>query len=171
MVLSLITAISDNLTEIPGEDVMRKLSSSGISLKHADRVHTDLYQWSRRNPPPATIMVITGHEELEHLASTFSGLEVKGYRILPTYPQSNPALHPLCLNSVSGKLYCQMPIINWRQHQDLFFLTGWIVERVNLPGLVQFAILMPQVLKISQSTSRVKHMLILCGTWSQAKTK
>ena len=54
-------------------------------------VHTDLYQWSRRNPPPATIMVITGHEELEHLASTFSGLEVKGYRILPTYPQPNPA--------------------------------------------------------------------------------
>ncbi|CAF2111469.1 unnamed protein product [Brassica oleracea var. botrytis] len=86
-----ITAISDNLTEIPGEDAMRKLSSTGISLKHANRVHTDLYQWSRRNPPPATIMVITGHEELEHLASTFSGLEVKGYRILPTYPQPNPA--------------------------------------------------------------------------------
>ena len=30
-----ITAISNNLTEIPGEDVMRKLSSTGISLKHA----------------------------------------------------------------------------------------------------------------------------------------
>ncbi|CAF2111475.1 unnamed protein product [Brassica napus] len=86
-----ITAISNNLTEIPGEDVMRKLSSTGISLKHAHGVQTDLYQWASRNPPPATIMVITGHEELEHLASTFSGLEEEGYIILPTYPQPNPA--------------------------------------------------------------------------------
>lgn len=30
-----ITAIGNNLTEIPGEDVMRKLSSIGISLKHS----------------------------------------------------------------------------------------------------------------------------------------
>ena len=54
-------------------------------------VQTDLYQWASRNPPPATIMVITVHEELEHLASTFSGLEEEGYIILPTYPQPNPA--------------------------------------------------------------------------------
>ncbi|CAN7112711.1 unnamed protein product [Brassica rapa subsp. narinosa] len=91
-----ITAISNNLTEIPGEDVMRKLSSAGISLKHAHTgVSTDMYQWARRNPPPATIMVISGHGELECLASTFSGLENKGYRILLTYPQRDPVLASL----------------------------------------------------------------------------
>ncbi|RID80740.1 hypothetical protein BRARA_A03379 [Brassica rapa] len=90
-----ITAISNNLTEIPGEDVMRKLSSAGISLKHAHGVSTDMYQWARRNPPPATIMVISGHVELECLASTFSGLKNKGYRILLTYPQRDPVLASL----------------------------------------------------------------------------
>ena len=54
-----------------------------------------MYQWARRNPPPATIMVISGHVELECLASTFSGLENKGYRILLTYPQRDPVLASL----------------------------------------------------------------------------
>ena len=58
-------------------------------------VSTDMYQWARRNPPPATIMVISGHVELECLASTFSGLENKGYRILLTYPQRDPVLASL----------------------------------------------------------------------------
>ncbi|KAF3603012.1 hypothetical protein F2Q69_00038697, partial [Brassica cretica] len=74
---------------------MRKLSSAGISLKHAHRVQTDMYQWARRNPPPATIMVISGHGELESLASTFSGLKNKGYRILLTYHQRDPVLASL----------------------------------------------------------------------------
>ncbi|CAN6926381.1 unnamed protein product [Brassica oleracea] len=75
---------------------MRKLSSAGISLKHAHTgVQTDMYQWARRNPPLATIMVISGHGELESLASTFSGLKNKGYRILLTYHQRDPVLASL----------------------------------------------------------------------------
>lgn len=31
-----ITAIGDKLTEVPGEDVMRRLSSIGIALKNSD---------------------------------------------------------------------------------------------------------------------------------------
>ncbi|KAH0907192.1 hypothetical protein HID58_039019, partial [Brassica napus] len=77
-----ITAIGDKLTEVPGEDVMRRLSSIGIALKNADEYQMDLYDWADENPPPGTMMVIDGHEQLGWLAGTLSELEDKGFRIL-----------------------------------------------------------------------------------------
>ncbi|XP_018435432.2 uncharacterized protein LOC108807669 [Raphanus sativus] len=87
-----ITAIGNNLTEIPGEDVMRKLSSIGISLKHSHGYHQkDLYDWAEKNPPPGTMMVIDGHEQLGWLAFTLSHFEDNGYRIILAYPQRDLA--------------------------------------------------------------------------------
>ncbi|CAN7074667.1 unnamed protein product [Brassica oleracea var. botrytis] len=52
-----MTAIGNNLTKIPGgEDVMRMLSSIGISLKKGHDYQEDLYDWAEKNPPPATMM-------------------------------------------------------------------------------------------------------------------
>lgn len=42
----------------------------------------DLYDWADENPPPGTMMVIDGHEQLGWLAGTLSELEDKGFRIL-----------------------------------------------------------------------------------------
>ncbi|CAN6920129.1 unnamed protein product [Brassica oleracea] len=71
-----MSAIGNNLTKIPGgEDVMRKLSSIGISLKNGHDYQEDLYDWAEKNPPPATMMVIDGHEQLGWLAPTLCDLE------------------------------------------------------------------------------------------------
>ncbi|CAE5967343.1 unnamed protein product [Arabidopsis arenosa] len=86
-----ITAVG-NLTQIPGgDDVLRTLSSTGMALKHAHDVQWHLYEWTEENPDPATIMLITGSEELEGLARTLYDLENQGYRILLAYPQRAPA--------------------------------------------------------------------------------
>ncbi|KAH0853894.1 hypothetical protein HID58_090616 [Brassica napus] len=59
-----ITAIGSKLTEVPGEDVMSRLSSFEISLKHSHR-------W---------------------IASNLSDFEDAGYRILLAYPQRTTPL-------------------------------------------------------------------------------
>ncbi|KAF3499993.1 hypothetical protein F2Q69_00044681 [Brassica cretica] len=120
-----ITAIGDKLTEVPGEDVMRRLSSIGIALKNADGLNLssfvcvysainldisilrfsfyffftaeyqmDLYNWADENPPPGTMMVIDGQEQLGWLAGTLSELEDKGFRILLAYPHRDLAATP-----------------------------------------------------------------------------
>ncbi|KAL0719493.1 hypothetical protein Bca4012_068817 [Brassica carinata] len=82
-----ITAIGSKLTEIPGEDAMRRLSSFEISLKHAYCYTNDLDEWVDANPPPSTIMIIDDHERIGWVASTLSDLEDAGYTILLAYPQ------------------------------------------------------------------------------------
>ncbi|KAL0751383.1 hypothetical protein Bca101_033386 [Brassica carinata] len=89
-----ITAIGDKLTEVPGEDVMRRLSSIGIALKNADEYQMDLYNWADENPPPGTMMVIDGQEQLGWLAGTLSELEDKEFRILLAYPHRDLAATP-----------------------------------------------------------------------------
>ncbi|XP_013722330.2 uncharacterized protein LOC106426163 [Brassica napus] len=89
-----ITAIGNKLTEVPGEDVMRRLSSIGIALKNADEYQMDLYNWADENPPPGTMMVIDGQEQLGWLAGTLSELEDKGFRILLAYPHRDLAATP-----------------------------------------------------------------------------
>ncbi|KAG2303057.1 hypothetical protein Bca52824_031708 [Brassica carinata] len=86
-----ITVIGNNLTEIPGEDVMRKLSSIGISLKNAHEYQMDLYHWAEENPAPGTMMLIDRHEQLGWLAGTLFDLENGGFRILLAYPQRDLA--------------------------------------------------------------------------------
>ncbi|XP_056853747.1 uncharacterized protein LOC108807655 [Raphanus sativus] len=81
-----ITAIGSKLREIPGEDVMRRLSSFEISLKHAYRYTHDLDEWADANPPPSTMMIIDDHERIGWIASKLSRLEDAGYRILLAYP-------------------------------------------------------------------------------------
>ncbi|WZZ20052.1 hypothetical protein YC2023_121439 [Brassica napus] len=111
-----MTAIGNNLTQIPGgEDVLGKLSSVGISLKNTHSwssselsnglgelsnglgfilsvdYQMDLNLWARRNRPPATMMVIDGHEQLRCLAPALYDLEDGGYTILIAYPQPHLA--------------------------------------------------------------------------------
>ncbi|CAN6883460.1 unnamed protein product [Brassica oleracea] len=87
-----MTAIGNNLTQIPGgEDVLGKLSSFGISLKNTHNYQMDLNLWARRNRPPATMMVIDGHEQLRCLAPALYDLEDGGYTILIAYPQRHLA--------------------------------------------------------------------------------
>ncbi|CAN7138876.1 unnamed protein product [Brassica rapa subsp. narinosa] len=87
-----MTAIGNNLTQIPGgEDVLGKLSSVGISLKNTHNYQMDLNLWARRNRPPATMMVIDGHEQLRCLAPALYDLEDGGYTILIAYPQPHLA--------------------------------------------------------------------------------
>ena len=78
-----------------------------------------MYQWARRNPPLATIMVISGHGELESLASTFSGLKNKGYRILLTYHQRDPVLASLPKHCFWETLLSGVLSLN--NHQFFFF--------------------------------------------------
>ncbi|CAN6833929.1 unnamed protein product [Brassica oleracea var. botrytis] len=91
-----ITAIGDKLTEVPGENVMRRLSSIGIALKNSDAIQyqMDLYHWADENAPPGTMMLIDGHEQLGWLAETLSEFEDKGFRILLAYPHRDPAATP-----------------------------------------------------------------------------
>ncbi|XP_013583676.1 PREDICTED: uncharacterized protein LOC106292605 [Brassica oleracea var. oleracea] len=87
-----MTAVGNNLTQIPGgEDVSGKLSSVGISLKNTHNYQMDLTLWARRNRPPATMMVIDGHEQLRCLAPALYDLEDVGYTILIAYPQRHLA--------------------------------------------------------------------------------
>ncbi|XP_033138205.1 uncharacterized protein LOC103844221 isoform X3 [Brassica rapa] len=51
----------------------------------------DLNLWARRNRPPATMMVIDGHEQLRCLAPALYDLEDGGYTILIAYPQPHLA--------------------------------------------------------------------------------
>ncbi|CAN7040132.1 unnamed protein product [Brassica oleracea var. botrytis] len=90
-----ITAIGSKLTEIPGEDVMRRLSSFEISLKHAYLYTNDLDEWADANPPPSTMVIIDDHERIGWIASKLSDLEDSGYRILLAYPQRYLATTPL----------------------------------------------------------------------------
>ncbi|XP_056845736.1 uncharacterized protein LOC130496984 [Raphanus sativus] len=81
-----ITAIGSKLREIPGEDVMRILSSFEISFKHSHLYTYDLDEWADANPPPCTMMIIDEHERIGWMASQLSDLEDAGYRILLAYP-------------------------------------------------------------------------------------
>ncbi|CAN7098072.1 unnamed protein product, partial [Brassica rapa subsp. narinosa] len=87
-----ITAIGSKLTEIPGEDVMSRLSSFEISLKHSHLYTHDLDEWADANPPPSTMMIIDDHERIGWIASNLSDFEDAGYRILLAYPQRTTPL-------------------------------------------------------------------------------
>ncbi|XP_009148362.1 uncharacterized protein LOC103871806 [Brassica rapa] len=87
-----ITAIGSKLTEIPGEDVMSRLSSFEISLKHSHLYIHDLDEWADANPPPSTMMIIDDHERIGWIASNLSDFEDAGYRILLAYPQRTTPL-------------------------------------------------------------------------------
>ncbi|XP_019095575.1 PREDICTED: uncharacterized protein LOC104779754 [Camelina sativa] len=170
-----ITAFG-NLTEIPGDDdVLRKLSSTGVALKHGHDVRTGLLEWTDVNPAPATIMLISDSKELEPLAHTLYDLEHLGYSILLAYPQRAPA--PDCLwqsflSSVSKECLWNSLLsdddVIWgmtnRKKQDLFFRKS-AVKPMNLPGLAQYAIFLDKALKISPRISRVRNIHMLSGTW------
>ncbi|XP_019086278.1 PREDICTED: uncharacterized protein LOC109124984 [Camelina sativa] len=86
----------------PDNDVLRKLSSSGISLIHANELQSDLFDWVELNPPPANILLISGPKELESLARTLYRLDSEGYTIFLAYPQREPAPAWLWKSFLSG---------------------------------------------------------------------
>ncbi|CAH2059337.1 unnamed protein product [Thlaspi arvense] len=51
----------------------------------------ELYEWAKKNPSPATIMVITGPSPLKYLSPPLHDLHKEGYTILLAYPQRDPA--------------------------------------------------------------------------------
>ncbi|CAN6864486.1 unnamed protein product [Brassica oleracea] len=59
-----------------------------------EQYQMDLYNWADENPPPGTMMVIDGQEQLGWLAGTLSELEDKGFRILLAYPHRDLAATP-----------------------------------------------------------------------------
>ncbi|XP_023633836.1 uncharacterized protein LOC111829318 [Capsella rubella] len=89
-----ITAIGNLkliLKEMP--NALHAISSSGINLKHVPEGFRDIFEelikWKRENPPPATIMVITGNfKEVKRLLFPLSNIEKQGYTFLPVFSQS-----------------------------------------------------------------------------------
>ncbi|XP_010436756.1 PREDICTED: uncharacterized protein LOC104720565 [Camelina sativa] len=89
-----ITAIGNlkhTLKRTPG--VLPAISSSGILLKHVPDGFRDIFEevivWKRENPPPATIMFITGDvKEVKRLSYALSNVERHGYTLLQAFHQS-----------------------------------------------------------------------------------
>ncbi|ESQ52453.1 hypothetical protein EUTSA_v10017826mg, partial [Eutrema salsugineum] len=79
-----ITAVG-NLREGLGEDVMRKLSSSGISLNHSIRPASVLCYHSMWTRLDTTMLIFGGHNLLEPLALIFHSEAEEGYKYLLAY--------------------------------------------------------------------------------------
>ncbi|CAH2061365.1 unnamed protein product [Thlaspi arvense] len=167
---SLTFSVCGNLlTQTPGANVLRELSSTGIALNHAHgldsatlfsfietEVEGVLLKWAHHNPSPATFMLISGPSQLECLFSTLHNLYSLRdtqffwhilYEILLQTGSGNAFLL-LLKKSGFGKAYWKM---KWIQGlPDLFFRTS-AVKRVSLPGLAQYAILVAKALKRENS--------------------
>ncbi|CAH2039068.1 unnamed protein product [Thlaspi arvense] len=82
-----ITAFG-NLKGVPNR-VLQPLSLSGISLRHAHLgvldFLMDLWKWEDDNPPPASLMVISGRESMLH--EDLSRQKALGYTIFRAIPQ------------------------------------------------------------------------------------
>ncbi|ESQ52494.1 hypothetical protein EUTSA_v10017896mg, partial [Eutrema salsugineum] len=163
-----ITALGDLREEKgPGEDVLRKLSSSGIALNHANGPESMMYRWIRFNSVKRSLtpvmLVFGGFTQQYLLSSILCSRADDEYIFLLAYHQEEPASRWKGFRNIVRKEWLWKSLLSGGLRtmktiqQGLFFRTSTL-KLVILPGIAVYARWLAKALKISPRISRVENM-------------
>ncbi|XP_024016442.1 uncharacterized protein LOC18009587 [Eutrema salsugineum] len=144
--------------------VLRGLSSTGIYVKHGRAngiLFNLLISWQERNPPPASMMLISDKVEDISLALCHRQQRISGYNLLRVYnciPEYVSILYNTGEWLWESLLATGMKsIMNRRQEYSLRFV-GPLFCPNSTCFIAQHAAFLPKALKFSPRISRVKNM-------------